>query len=365
MATTEETRDPSASGIWRSASGVWLTLGALALLLIGLAIRSDLVFGLVVLAAIFVPLEQLFAVRRHRVFRKRWASDLVHFVFNNLLGTVGVVAAVVLLAGVPYLLMPDVIRAAIAAQPTIVQFLEALAIVELCGYWAHRATHTVPFLWRFHKVHHSIEEMDWLAAGRLHPLDQVFTRTCVVAPLFVLGFSRATFGAFLVFTALHAIFIHANLRFLVRPAPLGDRHARVPPLAPQQRAPGAQYELRGRDAVARRDLRHAISAGTPGCRREGKRAVPGALRHRRRRTRWLSAPTGLAVPPPRAGELTRTTRRPTCRRGAVRSPGGPGRWRSRIRCSRRCCRCCSWRLRCSSPLPGRLRSRAGHRSCPN
>ena len=218
VATVEQVHEASARKARPSAGGIALMLGALALLLlVGLAVRSNLVFGLVVLAAIFVPMEQLFAARRHRVFRKRWASDLVHFVFNNLLGTVGVVAGVVVVAGIPYLLMPDVIRAAIAAQPTIVQFLEALAIVELCGYWAHRATHTVPFLWRFHKVHHSIEEMDWLAAGRLHPLDQVFTRTCVVAPLFVLGFSRATFGAFLVFTALHAIFIHANVRFSFGP----------------------------------------------------------------------------------------------------------------------------------------------------
>jgi sterol desaturase/sphingolipid hydroxylase (fatty acid hydroxylase superfamily) len=59
--------------------------------------------------------------------------------------------------------------------------------------------------------------MDWLASGRLHPIDQVFTRSCVVLPLFCLGFSRATFGAFLAVTTLQAIFIHANVRFRFGP----------------------------------------------------------------------------------------------------------------------------------------------------
>ena len=66
-------------------------------------------------------------------------------------------------------------------------------------------------------MHHSITEMDWLAAGHLHPLDQVFTRSCAVVPLLALGFTRATFGAYLVFATLLAIGIHANVRFRFGP----------------------------------------------------------------------------------------------------------------------------------------------------
>jgi sterol desaturase/sphingolipid hydroxylase (fatty acid hydroxylase superfamily) len=192
--------------------GILLSAIAFGLFVVALVIRSDLALGLVVLAAIFLPAERFLAVRRHRVFRQHWSSDLVHFVFNNLVSVVGVVAVVVLVGLVPRLLVPDSVRAVIGGQPWWLQFAEALAIVEVCGYWAHRANHTIPFLWRFHKVHHSIEEMDWLAAGRLHPLDQVFTRACIILPLFVLGFSRATFGAFLAFAGIQAIFIHANVR---------------------------------------------------------------------------------------------------------------------------------------------------------
>ena len=95
--------------------------------------------------------------------------------------------------------------------------VEAFLLAEVVQYWAHRAAHTVPVLWRFHKVHHSITELDWLAAARLHPIDQAFIRSCVVIPLFVLGFTSGTFGALLVLFTFQALFIHANVRFTFGP----------------------------------------------------------------------------------------------------------------------------------------------------
>jgi sterol desaturase/sphingolipid hydroxylase (fatty acid hydroxylase superfamily) len=187
-------------------------LVTVALFLGALTLRSGLVFGVVVLAAVFVPLERVFALRAQRVFRRRWASDLVHFVVNNLITTLGIAAVVVAVGSLLRAVVPVSFRSDIHQQAGWLQFVEAILIAELGAYWGHRASHRVPILWRFHKVHHSIAEMDWLASGRLHPIDQVFTRSCAVLPLFALGFTRATFGAFLVFTTFQAIFIHANVR---------------------------------------------------------------------------------------------------------------------------------------------------------
>ena len=189
----------------------------LAILLVALRVRSGLVFGLVVLVVIFVPMEKLFALHPRRVLRDRWRSDAVHFVVNNLLITLGlVVALVAAIVALHWMVNPD-LQAAVQDQPGWLQLIEAVLVADVAQYWAHRATHEVPFLWRFHKVHHSIEEMDWLAAGRLHPLDSVFTRAATILPLYVLGFSRATFGGYLAFTAFMAIFIHANVRFRFGP----------------------------------------------------------------------------------------------------------------------------------------------------
>jgi sterol desaturase/sphingolipid hydroxylase (fatty acid hydroxylase superfamily) len=189
----------------------------LVLLLAALAVRSGIVFGMVVLFAIFVPMEKLFALHPRKFRRDRWKSDAVHFVVNNMLITVGLVVALVIGVVALHWAVNPGLQAAVAGQPALVQFLEAVLLADTAQYWAHRATHQIPFLWKFHKVHHSIEEMDWLAAGRLHPLDSVFTRAVTILPLYVLGFTRATFGAYLVVTAFQAIFIHANVRFRFGP----------------------------------------------------------------------------------------------------------------------------------------------------
>jgi sterol desaturase/sphingolipid hydroxylase (fatty acid hydroxylase superfamily) len=188
-----------------------------ALVALALVVRSSAVFGLIVVAAIFVPIERLATLHPQKVLRRMWKTDVVHLVVNNILSTIGLVIVIAVPVVILRELLGNGLQDAVRSQPFWLQFTEALAVTEVAGYFAHRATHRVPLLWRFHAVHHSISEMDWLAAGRLHPIDQVFTRSCVILPLVVLGFSRATFGAYLVFATLWAIFIHANVRFTFGP----------------------------------------------------------------------------------------------------------------------------------------------------
>jgi sterol desaturase/sphingolipid hydroxylase (fatty acid hydroxylase superfamily) len=182
-----------------------------------LVVRSQLAVGLVVLAAIFVPMERVFALNTQPIFRKGWRTDAVHFVVNNLLTTLLLIVAVVTAGTVLTAAVPGSLRAAVAHQPIPLQVGEAFLLAEVFGYWGHRAAHTVPWLWKFHRVHHSIREMDWLAAGRLHPVDQAFIRSCAVLPIVALGFARGALGAFVAFTTLQAIFVHANVRFRFGP----------------------------------------------------------------------------------------------------------------------------------------------------
>lgn len=168
-------------------------------------------------AAVMTFVERVFALHPRRFRRERWRTDVTHLLLNNLLITAGLFVSIVTLAITFHPLVSDELQAAVAAQPAWLQFLEAVLIADVAQYWGHRAAHQVPFLWRFHKVHHSIEQMDWLAAGRLHPLDAVFTRSVTILPLYLLGFTSSTFGAYLGFVVLHAIFIHANVRFRFGP----------------------------------------------------------------------------------------------------------------------------------------------------
>jgi sterol desaturase/sphingolipid hydroxylase (fatty acid hydroxylase superfamily) len=85
-------------------------------------------------------------------------------------------------------------------------------IALVTSYWAHRLTHRIPLLWRFHAVHHSIDQMDWLAAPRLHPVDAAFTQSGAFLPLFALGFEPGVLAGMSGIITLLAIFQHANVR---------------------------------------------------------------------------------------------------------------------------------------------------------
>jgi sterol desaturase/sphingolipid hydroxylase (fatty acid hydroxylase superfamily) len=180
-------------------------------------VRSGVIFGLVVLAFVFVPLERVLALRPQKVLRAGWKTDVVHFAVNTVLTNAALVIPVVVVGLGLRALVPAAVHHGIANQAAWLQFAEAFLLAEVCGYWGHRAAHQIPLLWRFHKVHHSIREMDWLAAAHLHPLDSVWTRSCVILPLFALGFSKSAFGGFLIFATLQAIFIHANVRLTFGP----------------------------------------------------------------------------------------------------------------------------------------------------
>ena len=207
-----------------TSTGRGLTLGgivlggATAVVFLGaLTIRSGLIFGLVVLAVIFIPLEKMFCLHPQKTLRTGWKTDVVHFVVNNLLATVGLIIPVVTIGLLLRAVVPASLHHDIADEAAWLQFTEAFLLASLGGYAGHRAAHEMPALWRFHKVHHSITEMDWLASGHLHPVDEIWMRSCTVIPLFALGFSRASFGGFIALTTFQAIFIHSNVRLTFGP----------------------------------------------------------------------------------------------------------------------------------------------------
>ena len=197
--------------------GIVVVLLTSALVLGALRMRGEIVVAMVVLAIIFIPLERLFALRPRQILRRGWRTDVVHYLINGAALKVGIIAAVVVVGTVLRAFVPVSFRTAIAASPSWAQIVAALAITTVGGYAGHRAAHEVPLLWRFHRVHHSIRELDWLAANHLHPLDQIFVRSAAVLPVYALGFGRLSLGAFVVLTTLQAIFVHANVRLTFGP----------------------------------------------------------------------------------------------------------------------------------------------------
>lgn len=170
-----------------------------------------LLLDLFALCLVFVPLERLLG-RRQRVLRSQWQVDLEHFAASHI--GIGIVAALIVApAQLLFGWMLDFeFRAMVGALHPALQFVLLVAVVEFVNYWVHRAFHRVPWLWRFHAVHHSTREMDWLAGSRLHLVDIVITRAAGFVPVFVLGFASGPIYAYILFVSFHAVLIHANAR---------------------------------------------------------------------------------------------------------------------------------------------------------
>lgn len=171
-------------------------------------------FRLFFLAAlIFIPLERLFAARRKQpILRELWKMDVVYVVANGLIIRLGLLLLFMLAFAASPLLVSDRLHQVVAAQPLWLQFVEVLLIADLIFYLFHRLFHAIPALWRVHRVHHSIEQMDWLAAHRIHPLDQIVTKGASLVPCFALGFSDAAIGLYAVIYHFHTLLLHANMR---------------------------------------------------------------------------------------------------------------------------------------------------------
>lgn len=168
---------------------------------------------ILIAALVFIPMERFFALHRGRKFlRDDLLLDLTHVFATGTLIKLGLTSILMVAIPLSGQLVPQAWQESAASQPMALQFLEILLIADLGFYLAHRAFHHFPFLWRFHVVHHSIEQMDWIAAHRVHPVDQIVTKGVSLVPVFAIGFDSSAILAYAMFSQWQSLLIHSNIR---------------------------------------------------------------------------------------------------------------------------------------------------------
>lgn len=175
---------------------------------------------LVLLMIIFVPLERLCALHQQQVLRKGYLTDLGYYFLNSLLPKLLLALPLSMIAMGLHRSIPSGLYSWVAGMPLWTRFAAAMIVGEFGIYWGHRWSHEIPILWRFHAIHHSAEEMDWLVNTRAHPLDMVFTRLCGLIPIYVLGLAQPMGNTVDLVPLLYGIagtvwsfVIHANVRW--------------------------------------------------------------------------------------------------------------------------------------------------------
>ena len=161
---------------------------------------------------VFVVIEKLFPLYKGQaVFRKEWQTDLKHFAVNHFIVGLALLTVNFLLHHLFGWLTASPFQQTVQHIAFVPQLLLCILVADLAQYWTHRAYHEVPFLWRFHAVHHSTKTMDWLAGSRQHMLELIVTRVAVLAPLYILGFSEGVMNAYILVVGFQAVFNHANV----------------------------------------------------------------------------------------------------------------------------------------------------------
>ena len=173
---------------------------------------------LLVLVLIFAPLERIFPLRAHQgPLRRAWTTDTIYLLVNSFVVKFFFVGVLLLALPLIERSVPGSLQATVGGLPLWVQFPLAVVIADLGFYLHHRMFHAIPALWKFHAVHHSIEELDWLAAHRVHPFDQVVSNSMSLLPLFALGFSAEAMALHAVCYFVQSHLIHSNTRLRFGP----------------------------------------------------------------------------------------------------------------------------------------------------
>jgi sterol desaturase/sphingolipid hydroxylase (fatty acid hydroxylase superfamily) len=92
------------------------------------------------------------------------------------------------------------------------EFLVTIIILDLFDYFWHLANHRITFLWRFHKAHHSDNDMDIFTALRFHPGELLISSLVKASWVVIWGPSAIAWFLFEALVSLSAQFHHSNIQ---------------------------------------------------------------------------------------------------------------------------------------------------------
>lgn len=153
-------------------------------------------YGLVAISFLVWILELLFPWRKNQpIFRKGFWLDLFYLFFNFFLLNLILLVA---LSNVTEMFFNDLLSL-IGLQLTSIQLFslsdlsKPLALLlffiisDFIQWNTHRLLHTIPFLWKIHKTHHSVKEMGFAAHFRYNWMEPIVYKTILYIPLMLIG----------------------------------------------------------------------------------------------------------------------------------------------------------------------------------
>lgn len=175
-------------------------------------------YWLLGLSLVVWSLEILFPWRKNQgIIRHDFWLDAFYMFFNFFLFSLiafNAVSEVAVVAFNDFLSLfgvTNLVAIQVGSLPVWGQLLLLFVVRDFIQWNVHRLLHRVPWLWNFHKVHHSIEEMGFAGHLRYHWMETVVYRTFEYIPLAMIGFGINDFLLVHLFALAIGHLNHANV----------------------------------------------------------------------------------------------------------------------------------------------------------
>jgi sterol desaturase/sphingolipid hydroxylase (fatty acid hydroxylase superfamily) len=148
-------------------------------------------WGLVVISLVVWGLEVAFPWRKQQsAFRKDFWLDGFYMFFNFFIFSIviaGVYSSLEVLFGSIGITIKSLALIDISSWPMWTQLLIFFIVLDFVQWLTHVALHRFEWMWRFHKVHHSVLEMGFAAHLRFHWMENVFYKPLKTFGVMILG----------------------------------------------------------------------------------------------------------------------------------------------------------------------------------
>lgn len=92
-----------------------------------------------------------------------------------------------------------------------VQTALMILLADLLRYWLHVAAHRIPFLWKFHAIHHQPKKLYSVNVARFHPTEKATQFLFDTLPFILIGVSAEVIACYFVFYAINGFVQHSNI----------------------------------------------------------------------------------------------------------------------------------------------------------
>ena len=113
--------------------------------------------------------------------------------------------------------LKNIVAIEISSWPAWAQFATLFLVADFIQWNVHRMLHFVPWMWEFHKVHHSVEQMGFAAHLRFHWMENIIYKSIQYIPLAMIGFGLQDFFIVHIIALLIGHLNHANLNISYGP----------------------------------------------------------------------------------------------------------------------------------------------------